>query len=604
MAQISLAKIYEDARNEQLARQRSNAIHWITFYRRNWHIFAERVLGIKLNPIQRIFLWLMGNSDQFYSLCSRGSGKTFLTAVAAMCKFCLFPYSEIVISAQTEAQAGQLITNKIKKELIDKLSPYLHYMYQRGYIEIKHTDTGGWMIENKLNYSTITAIAPIDSSRGMRATFLILDEHRIMKSTAINKILMPMLRPRQAHYMAFDKYVSSRWIEEGQTFYLTSTGYKFEPFWRVFKQTFEKHFTSKRLRYNICAIDIFVSIKYGIKSLGDLEKAKLEDDGVSFRMEYLNETIGSLEDGYFTYDLFKYRQVNDDAFCPPKDIIASAGAQAKWPEKELYETRMIVADFAFVNTTQAGKENDNTIIICASLKYVGGLFLRSLDYICIHEASDSIGATNKIRKLYYDYDADYIVFDSRSGGEVLYNRFTEPYCCEERGLNWNSSGMTIADVSWHKATDQKLSDYRQRTVDDNAIHCLIPYLASTSSNSNMWISLRRALQANLWTFLVPMKTKEESLMDSGEYYEMESDEVADILAPFGQTDAMINEAVNLRAIIQQGQVRLQEPRNNTKDRIVTLAYANDIFDSIENEIKKQIMGVDSDTLVEEMDLVW
>lgn len=592
-------------RNKEREQQRINNVkEWITFYRRNWHIYAMRVLGINLNPIQQIFLWVMGNSDVFYSLCSRGSGKTFLTAVGAICKMNLYPYSEVIISASTEAQAGQLITNKIKKELIDKLSPYLHYMFMRGYLEICHTETGGWMVRNNLNYSTITAVAPIDSSRGLRATFLICDEHRIMKATAVNKILMPMLRPRQAHYFSMPKYNKKRWTEEGQVFYLTSAGYKFEPYWRVFKRTFQQHFESERLRYNICAIDIFVSIEYGIKSVGDYEKAQQETDDASFRMEYLNENIGALEDGYFTYDMFKYRQLQPECFKPPTDGQANVIEGKFFAEKDLYETRLIVMDFAFVNTVQAGKENDNTIIACVSMKYVNGAFLRSLDYITVHEASDSIGASDRGRKLFYDYDADYIVFDSRSGGEVLYNHFTEPLECEARGFNWVKNGMTIADVSWHKANEQKLADYRARTVEDEPIRCLVPYLATVQSNSNMWISLRKALQGNIWTFPVTMKTKEEYLIANGTYYDLDSDELAEVMEPHGQTDAMINEAVNLRAVIQNGQVRLQEPRNNTKDRIVVLAYANDIFDSIENEIKRQIAGDFSAELLDELDIVW
>lgn len=580
-----------------------NAKEWITLYRRNWHIFAERVLGIKLKPFQQVFLYQMGNSDQFYSLCSRGSGKTFLTAIAAICQFCLYPYSEIVISASTEAQAGQLITNKIKKELIDKLSPYLHNMYQKGYIEIRHTETGGWQVVNNLNYSTIVAVAPIDSARGARATFLVLDEHRIMKATAVNKILMPMLRPRQAHYLAQPQYNKRRWIEEGKVFYLTSAGYKFEPYWRVFKQTFEKHYTSKRLRYNVCAIDIFVSIKYGIKSIGDLEKARSQEDEAAFRMEYLNETIGAIEDGYFTYDMFKYAQTESKIFIPPTDIQVRNGGPF-FREKDLYEVRLVVADFAFVNTVTAGRENDNTIIICMSMVYQNGIFLRYVDYICAHEASDSLGASDKMRKLYYDYDADYIVFDSRSGGEVIYNHFTEPLECEARGLEWQPNGFTIANVSWHKANENKLQDYRERTVDDYAIPCLIPYIATASSNSNMWISLRKALQNNIWAFPVPMKQREDQLFDTGEFYDMSPEEYSDAIAPFGQMDALINEAVNLRAIVQQGQVRLHEPRNNTKDRIVVLGYGNDIFDSIENEIKRQISGSSVSNLAEQMEAIW
>ena len=48
-----------------------NVIEWITFYRRNWNIYVERVLGIELRPFQHFMLWLMGNSDVFFAICSK-----------------------------------------------------------------------------------------------------------------------------------------------------------------------------------------------------------------------------------------------------------------------------------------------------------------------------------------------------------------------------------------------------------------------------------------------------------------------------------------------------------------------------------------------------
>lgn len=602
---VSRTKDFIAEKERKKQKQLENKREWVSFYRRNWHIFAERVLGIKLKDYQKIFLWMMGNSDSFYSLCSRGSGKTFLTAIAAVCEMCLYPYSEIVISASTESQANKLVTTKILGELINKMSPYLKYLYEHKYIEMTRSDTNnGYVVTNHLNHSTIMSVAPVDSTRGIRSTFLVLDEHRIMKQSAVDKILMPTQRPRQAAYLANQKYNRRRWIEEAKVFYLTSTGYKFESFWRTFKSTFEQHFLSKRLRYNICAVDIHVSIKCGVKSVGDYEKAKASTDDVVFRMEYLNETIGAREDGYFDFQQFVLKQTIDQAFEPPTDDDVRGNRSQPFREKEDTETRMIVADFAFVNTTGA-TENDNTIIVCMSMRYDNGVFLRSVDYIDVHEASDSLGASDRIRKLYHDYQADYVVFDSRSGGEVIYNHMSEPIECPERGNNWDRRGLTVADVRWHIANAQKIEDYRARTVDGNAIPCLIPFIGSSTTNSQMWISLRKNLRDGLWTFLLPMKQKEEAMYADGTYFQLDTNEIADVLTPHGQMDALIQEAVNLRSELRNGLVSLHEPRNMTKDRIVALAYGNLVFDSIENELR-QIYNLSDDVseIIQSMDIVW
>ena len=149
-----------------------NLIHWITFFRRNWHIYVEFVLGIKLRPFQQIMIYLMGISEIFFAICSRGLSKSFLAGLGAIVKMNLYPYSEIVITSSTVPQANKLVEKKIRDELIKKLSPYLLYMYEKEYLVITRAEDG-YKIENKLNGSTLAVLACLDSSRGSRSTMLI-----------------------------------------------------------------------------------------------------------------------------------------------------------------------------------------------------------------------------------------------------------------------------------------------------------------------------------------------------------------------------------------------------------------------------------------------
>ena len=45
---------------------------WTTFYRRNWNIYAKHELGIPLFFFQEVMLYLLGKSQIFYMMCSRG----------------------------------------------------------------------------------------------------------------------------------------------------------------------------------------------------------------------------------------------------------------------------------------------------------------------------------------------------------------------------------------------------------------------------------------------------------------------------------------------------------------------------------------------------
>lgn len=149
--------------------QKVRAKKWITRWRRNWDIFCEEVLQIKLYPLQKMSVHLMGVSQEYNEIATRGAAKSFRVAVGAICEFCLYPYSEIVITSSTIPQAAKLVEKKIRDEIIKKLSPYLLYMYEHEYIVITKSNTsdgGAYTIENKLNGSTIKVMPCLDSSRG------------------------------------------------------------------------------------------------------------------------------------------------------------------------------------------------------------------------------------------------------------------------------------------------------------------------------------------------------------------------------------------------------------------------------------------------------
>lgn len=210
-----------------------NVIHWCTFFRRNWHIYAEFILGIKLRPFQQIMIYLMGISDIFFAICSRGLSKSFIAGLGGIIEMNLYPYSEVVITSSTIPQANKLVEKKIRDELIKKLSPYLLYMYEKEYLVITRSDDG-YRIDNKLNGSTMVVLPCLDSSRGSRATFLIYEEARLLKKSIIDSVFERMAHPRQAKYLENEIYSSnSRWLEECKHVYITSSRYKFE--WLNFK---------------------------------------------------------------------------------------------------------------------------------------------------------------------------------------------------------------------------------------------------------------------------------------------------------------------------------------------------------------------------------
>lgn len=579
-----------------------NIIEWITLFRRNWHIFVDMVLQIKLKPFQMLMIYLMGVSDVFFAICSRGLSKSFIVSLAAIVKMLLFPYSEIIITASTIPQANVLVEKKIRDELIKKLSPYLLYLYEKEYLVITKSDDG-YKITCTLNGSTLEVLPALDSSRGRRATFLIYEECRLIKKSMIDSVFSPMAHPRQAKYLSNPVYANDkRWLEECQSIYITSARYKYEYFWNTFKETFTGYFYDKRTHYNIFAGDIFMSIDNGLKTWGDYRKSKKMLGEYDNKMENLNEMIGENEDAFFTIKSFKQNQIIQRCFRPPTDMDIYLNHDMGNSPKEDTEIRLIISDYAFANTVSSQK-NDNTIIMCMSLHWKGNRFERHVDYIEGYPAGDSLGAADRAREIFWDYQADYLIPDIRSGGEALYNKMTMELENPNHGVLWDKRGLTVSDeLELHVVPEGKLQDLRNRTVDKNAVPCIIPITGSTTLNSTMWIELRKQLDNGNIKFLVPMQTYQESLEDNGDIFGMTSEEVANALLPYAQVDLLVNEAVNLKAEIKDGGVKLSEPKNGFKDRAVCLSYGNYIASKIENIWQRRMVNQKVDYT--NIQLVW
>ena len=552
-------KLTETERKEQIKK-------WTTFYRRNIDIYAEEKLRVKLRPFQRIMLYMMGISQVWFGICSRASSKTFVVALFCICKCLLYPYTEAVITASTIDQGRQMVERKIKNELVKKLSPVLKYMYENGMMNIKSSKDE--VEVSFFNGSTIRVLPPVESSRGSRATILVYEECRLLKKGDVDGIFEPMLHPRQSIYLQKEEYSqNSIYQEEGISIYITSARYKSEWYWRLFKRVVEESFMNRSVAYNFFAADIFISLKYALKTWGEWAKIKKTTNDLDVRAEYLNEVIGEAENAYFPHELLRKCQKLRKAFRPPTDI-------------------------EFVNgetTTNKYEANDNTVIECISGFYDKDEMICNLEYLETLSGGNSELTQKRIRELFYDYKADYIIMDLRSGGENYYNELTKPYDHPVRNKEtWDKSGFCVViDMNMHFLTDAKINELLNRKVDPNAKAVIIPVQGSSDFNDSMWRNLHKAMVDNKMRLLISDTEFDAELTKRKDYYKMTNTERMREKLPFVQTELLVQEAISLRQEIREGKIKLKEPRSFTKDRIVTLAYGNMFFNKLENILSKE-----------------
>ena len=191
----------------------------------------------------------------------------------------------------------------------------------------------------------------------------------------------------------------------------------------------------------------------------------------------------------------------------------------------------------------------------------------------------------------------------KNGGEVLFNYLGLYKENPERGSHWNPHGFGITDGNKYQLiSSNKLADLKSRTVDKDYIPCLIPMIGTSELNSIMWAELKRQLENGNLKFLISMSDRQAILEDTGEYFNLTPENLAKELEPYGQTDLLIQEAINLKTELRNDKIKLVEPKSGTKDRIVILSYLNYIASMIENSWQKQSQDDDFD--VDDIQLIW
>lgn len=351
------------------------------------------------------------------------------------------------------------------------------------------------------------------------------------------------------------------------------------------KKVIKACFEEATIPYNFFMGDIYTAIKYGLKSKQDWVKIQKNSSQLDVDMEYRNIAVGEGEDAFFTLEQFKATQTLKQAFYPPTEHQILTRTEPKNRAKGKGEVRLLICDFAFSNTTGSRgdyDESDNTVLMCMSAVPHKGQYDRQVEYIETIGGGDSDSTLKRIRELYYDYDCDFIIPDGRSGGETLYNELTRPWEHPTRS-GWNQSGFSVyRDMRVHTATKSKVDDLISRTVDPNAIQCIVPVYATDTTNDLMWRSLLTHLSRGDIRMLIDALIFDETL-NSKKYFKLTNEERAQLKLPYIQTELLINEAINLKQnTLKTGRIQLKEPVKGHKDRIVCLAYGNAFVDKLEN----------------------
>ena len=152
-----------------------------------WSIYPDRYIELitpveskfKLKFFQRMFLRTCLRHGRILTVAPRAAGKSFI-CILALILICIFrPHSKAFSCAPGKAQSAKISQQKIKQ--IFELFPILKW-------EIEKENYGADYTTIKFkNGSEFSVMSAINSTRGQRATFGIIDEYRFYQRNSFKK---------------------------------------------------------------------------------------------------------------------------------------------------------------------------------------------------------------------------------------------------------------------------------------------------------------------------------------------------------------------------------------------------------------------------------
>lgn len=557
----------------------TNVLHvlaWGTFFRRNMHRFVMDYLKIQLYEYQALTIYKMGISNLICIIASRNDAKSFIVAVYAVARCLLYKGTKFRIGAATEKQAKLIVSEKIMDELCE-WSPIL-----RKEIEDFSTRNNDIYVKFR-NGSKISVFVANENARGLRSNAICREETRQIKKKVEDSVISPFQTPRKPKYMFNPEYKDNKLLKEQPVdIYITSSWYDDGNWmWDIATQALDG--MKKHNHAVMLAFDESIALKHELKTIEQLIKEKKKQDPVTWKIEFLNLKVKDSLSSYFTYSMLLNRQVSRHVFYPQSSIDFKSGKKNKYSIPKLdNEIRIVSNDIAFV----AGSQNDNSVYSCIrgipeTLTYMNDTneteikrgYRRQYPYIESNQIGDTTLQAIRIRQLYEDFNADYIVIDTRNGGlQVLYALQKILYDTE-RGIEYEPLKCMNND------------EYAKVCSDLNAKSCIYAINATQSLNSDIAIAFRKNLIENKIDFLVNYNIAKETILPNNKEYlqSLNVDDQINFEKPFLETQAMIGECAELQyeKMPQTGIIKIQEKGKNRKDRYTSCSYGSYFIDQLE-----------------------
>lgn len=284
---------------------------------------------------------------------------------------------------------------------------------------------------------------------------------------------------------------------------------------------------------------------------------------------------GSGEDAFFDFaSISKNRKIKFPMLPAKLANKLSNASQVKIPPKAKGEIRILSADIALMSSKK--HNNDATAIFINQMTTTKiGRYLSNIVYSDTCEGLRTNEQALIIRKLFEEYDCDYIVLDTNGIGLGVYDELAHDIVDSETGDIYPALSC---------CNDKTMAD---RCAVAGAEKVIWSVKASSQFNSDCAFLLREAFRSGRIRLLATEYDADEYLSEIRGYASLTPSEKLIVKLPYMHTTLLIDELTKLQHKTENGKVKVFEKSGMRKDRYSSLSYNYYVAVQLENKLSKK-----------------
>jgi hypothetical protein len=337
-------------------------------------------------------------------------------------------------------------------------------------------------------------------------------------------------------------------------------------------------------KYFVCGFPYQIAIKENLVNREQLLDELAEDDidEVGWHMEMDTLFFGESEKAYFKTE--EIQEIKVEPFPIYKKEVQELIKNKKIIHKKTEnEVRILSCDIALLG----GDANDSSVftLLTGKKSKNGTRYKRHVLNIESHQGMHPETQALTIRRLFDDFECDYIVLDRQGNGISVY-----AYLCRKLYDNERKKEY-LAFCSMNEKNDIKLAAFHMEDEYEEKIYTIS---ASEEFNHDIALDLKDKIVNKRISLLISKNDVRENFANEQWFEKLSIEEKVELLNPYTQTTLLENEMVLLERIEHPKFVKLKEQSGKRKDRYSSLAYGNYFLSLLEKEMKEEKFDEDDD----------